>query len=248
MTRAVFLVLLAAACGPDPRIVDAPIGDPDARTDAAIDAGMVELIDAPAVDALDAAPPCQTTIQRFTMDGALDTSATVIAGGVTSIRIATAFSADGRLYVATDDAGEGSDHFVLVSAVAPGTATRGAPFGKLGTVAVGAGPTLFLADENDNDFESWFRLEAAGGDTLLSGPAYAAATATNGGVLEGTIDLVAVFGAVPAGVYVAAVPYATGDGGALVPAAQTPAGNGDGNIDAAEYVLFPIPCDATTTR
>ena len=53
-------------------------------------------------------------------------------------------------------------------------------------------------------------------------------------------------GAVPATVYVAAVPYATADGGALVPAAQTPTGNGDGQLDAAEYVAFPIPCDATT--
>lgn len=242
--------LAALACGPTPTVIDAPPGT-DARVDAAdgavaIDAAIDAAIDgAPAIDALDAAPPCQTTIQSFTMDGALDPAAPVIAGGVSSIRIAAAFSADGRLYVATDDAGEGSDHFLLVTAGPPGLATVAAPFAKAGTISIGNQPMLFLADENDNDFEGWFRKETAGGDTQLTGAAYAAATAANGGVLEGTVDLVAAFGAVPATVYLAAVPYATADGGALVPAAQTPTGNGDGQLDAAEYVAFPIPCDAT---
>lgn len=245
---AALALTLAAACGPDATVIDAPSAA-DARLDAA-DAAAIDAsddappdaIDAPGIDAIDGPPPCTTPIVAFAMDGALDASATVIAGGATTIRLAAAFSGDGRLYVATDDAGRGSDHFVLVSATVPGNTTRGAPFGKAGQVAVGAGPTLFLADENDNDFEGWFRLEAAGGDTLLTGAAYAAATAANGGVVEGTVDLVAAFGAVPTSLSLAAVLYASGDGGALVPAAQTPQGDGDGDVDAAEYVTYTVPC------
>ena len=78
---------------------------------------------------------------------------------------------------------------------------------------------------------------------LPSIKASAAATPTvNGGVLEGTIDLAAAFGAAPTTVYVAAVLYGNADGGALVAGAQTPAGNGDGVVDPAEYHAFALPC------
>ncbi|MBK9030465.1 MAG: hypothetical protein IPL61_03845 [Myxococcales bacterium] len=240
--------LVGAACGPtavtpdarpiDARIDGAPLIDAPAADAAGPDAGA--LPDALVADAGGPDAACPT--QAFVMDGALDASATVIAGGVTSVRLAVAYSADGTLYVATDDAGEGSDHFVLVSATPPGPGTGGAPFAKAGLVAVGAGPLLFLADENDNDFESWFRLEAVGADTQLTGAGYAAATGANGGVLEGAIDLAAAFGAVPTTIYLAAVPYATADGGALVAAAQTPSGDGDGDVGPAEFVAYTIPC------
>lgn len=244
-----------AACGPESTtIIDAPTAA-DARRDGPTDApdldtpdfdAPIDAVDALEVDALDAPPPCTVPIQTFTMDGVLDPGATVIAGGASTIRIAVAFSGDGRLYVATDDAGRGSDHFLLLSATPPGPTTRRAPFAKAGQVAVGTGPMLFLADENDNDFEGWFRLEASGGDTQLTGAAYAAATAANGGVVEGTVDLVAAFGAVPPAVSLAAVLYATADGGALVPAAQTPQGDGDVDVDAAELVVHTIPCILAT--
>ncbi len=265
MRRLVPILLGLAACGPDSTtVIDARPAIDAARDGAVTDAATIDgatidgaivdaaIIDAadpidaldgpPGIDAIDAPLPCQTPVLTFTLDGVLDASATVVAGGVTSVRLAVAFSADGRLYVATDDAGEGSDHFVLVSATPPGPDELRAPFGKPGAVAVGTGQMRFLADENDNDFEGWFRLQASGGDVLLTDPA---ATGANGGVLEGTIDLVAAFGAVPAAVYLAAAPFGTANSGALVDAAQTPAGDGDGDVNATEYLTFPIPCDAT---
>ncbi len=256
MTRAagalaIATAVAAAACGPTAPGIDAapPL---DARADARVDAALVDarepdaaLVDAAPVDARVIDGPggdgggCP--VVAFTMDGALDPGAPVRAGGVTSVRLAAAVSAAGVLYVATDDAGEGSDHFILVSATPPTTA-RAAPFAKAGTVAAGAGPLLFLADENDNAFAGWFRREAAAGDTALTGAAYLAATGANGGVVEGALDLGAAFGAVPATVYLAAVPYATADGGALVAAAQTPAGDGDGDLEAAEYLAVATAC------
>ena len=236
-----------AACGPSSPAVDAG-GGPDARlVDARADGATPDGFtpdslppDAPLPDGRGVdAGGCTTT--TFVLDGALDASAPVIAGGVTSVRLAVTVTAAGVLYVATDDAGEGSDHFLLVSATPPGAA-RAAPFAKAGSVAAGAGPLLFLADENDNGFSGWFRREAAAGDTALTGAAYLAATGANGGVVEGALDLTAAFGAVPATVYLAAAPYATADGGALVAAAQTPSGDGDGDLDAAEYLAIATAC------
>lgn len=209
----------------------------DARRDGR-DAAPVDAppIDTPTVDA----PPCATA--AFVLDGILDANATVIAGGGTTLRLAVAVSADGRLYIATDDAGEGGDHFILISATAPTAAARPAPFAKAGTVAAGAGDLIAVADENDNGFTGWFRIEPSGGDTALTAAAYASATGVNGGVVEGTVDLRAAFGSVPTTIYLAAVPYASADGGALVSAAQTPVGNGDGNVSADEYVTFNVGC------
>jgi len=237
-----------AACGPSSPAVDAG-GGPDARlVDARADGATPDGFtpdslppDAPLPDGRGVdAGGCTTA--TFVLDGALDASAPVIAGGVTSVRLAVTVTAAGVLYVATDDAGEGSDHFVLVSGTAPGAAALAAPFAKAGTVAAGTGPLLFLADENDNDFEGWFRRETGTGDTLLSGTGYDAATGSNGGVLEGTLDLAVAFGAVPTTVYLAAVPYASADGGGLVGAAQTPTGDGDGDVEAAEYVAVSTAC------
>lgn len=235
-----------AACGPSNGAIDG--GGIDARLDARPDGAMPDgatpdgatpdsaMPDGSGVDA----GGCTTA--AFVLDGALDGSAPVIAGGVTSVRLAATVTAAGVLYVATDDAGEGSDHFVLVSATAPGVATLAAPFAKAGVIADGSGPLLFLADENDNDFEGWFQRSTGTADTALTGTGYGAATGANGGVLEGTLDLAAAFGAVPPMVYLAAVPYATADGGALVAAAQTPVGDGDGDVEAAEYVAVSTAC------
>jgi alpha-amylase len=133
------------------------------------------------------------------------------------------------LYVATEDAGEGNDHFIYVTDTnAP---LLGAPWAKSGQVS---GRRHFLADENDNDFEGWFIHNAMD----LSHPA--ATTFNNGGALEGTLDLVAVFGRLPRYLYLAAVPYATGDGGALIPASQVPAGNGNGVVESNEYYVLDL--------
>jgi hypothetical protein len=167
-------------------------------------------------------------------DGLVDAEATIVPGGGPGTMTLHVARAGDVLYVATQDAGEGSDHFLFVSAAAPGAAAP-APWAKAGTVAFPAS-AIFLADENDGTFAGWFTfgggtlLEAAGADVR---PDLSCAAA--GGILEGTIDLVALFGAVPPAVHVAVAPWASSDGGVLYSSAQMPlTTNGDGNLDASE--------------
>jgi len=109
------------------------------------------------------------------------------------------------------------------------------------------GKTLFMADENDSNFAGWFELGSP--DTLLQviGGAQRQDLAVfsapaKGGVLEGTLDLAAIFGSLPAVVYVAAAPYATVDGGKIYSPAQTPVTrDGNGNIEANEILKVSIP-------
>ncbi|MAT69996.1 MAG: hypothetical protein CMJ58_10790 [Planctomycetaceae bacterium] len=157
----------------------------------------------------------------FQLDGALDAAAREIAaGGGRHLYVALEGT---TLYVATEDAGEGADVFVFL-AEQPGE-LRAAPWAKSGLVADW---DAFLADENDNDYENWFDATSA-----------SAATGADGGVLEGTIDLAAQFGSLPAEIRLAVAQYATADGGALVAAMQAPASvNGDGNLDATEFVAY----------
>ncbi len=178
----------------------------------------------------------------FTMDGALDTGAKQVAGAAATMKLYMAFSGD-RLYVATDDAGEGSDHFILISTTGTG-ATRPAPWGKQGTVAF-AGKTLFVADENDNNYAGIFELDP---DTALTDASTStkdlgvATAAQNGGVLEAVINLKQVFGGVPSKLYLAVGPWGTESGGTLYPsAAVLAANNGDGNIDANEVIQIALP-------
>jgi len=182
----------------------------------------------------------------FKMDGVLDGTATLISGGAGGPMPLHLALSGNHLYLATDDAGEGSDNFILISATPP-AGLRQAPWAKAGQVAFG-GKTLFIADENDSNFAGWFELGTQ--DKLLESmganqdPALDLfAPALNGGVLEGSIDLAAVFGGqLPAMIYVATAPYASADGGALYSAAQTPpTKNGNGNIDGTEILKVSLP-------
>ena len=74
----------------------------------------------------------------------------------------------------------------------------------------------------------------------------AAATGANGGVLEGTIDLAQLFGSRPDSVMLAAVAYGTANGGAMVASQQAPAGNGNGTLEASEFVTVRL-CSLTGT-
>jgi autotransporter-associated beta strand protein len=166
----------------------------------------------------------------FTMDGVLDPSATLAAqkSGM-SLWVGTHGSS---LYVATPDAGEGSDHFVFV-AKAPGS-LGAAPWSKAGQVARW---DAFLADENDNTYSAWFDAQGAG----------VSATGGNGGVLEGVLDLVDEFGAYPDAVYLAVGLYGSGNGGTLLASHQLPGTlDGDGTIQAAEYLRVPLAPFAVT--
>jgi hypothetical protein len=160
----------------------------------------------------------------FVMDGVRDSvSQQVAAGGARHLYAAVSGDV---LYVATEDAGEGSDVFIYM-ADSPG-ALVSANWAKAGQIAQW---DAYLADENDNDYESWF--DAAGTNQ--------AATGVNGGVLEGTINLAQEFGSLPSQIYLAVGVFQSADGGALVSSQQVPASvDSNGNINAAEYFLLQL--------
>ena len=171
-----------------------------------------------------------TDIRNYPMDGVRDQPATLL--GSNGIDLFARF--DGRyLYVATQDSGEGNDHFIFIS-TNPADAVS-APWAKAGQVSRWL---AYLADENDNDFRGWF--DAAGNLITNLFTARAATYFQNGGRVEGVLDLSAFL---PAGfttaLYIAAAPFGSGDGGGLATVAQVPAGNGDGNVlGAGEYIRF----------
>lgn len=147
------------------------------------------------------------------------------------------------LYVATQDAGEGSDHFIYLSRQRQ--AMRAANWSKAGQVMQWS---YFLADENDSGFKGWFGLDGGYFDDFRD--TYPITKATSGinnngihgnGVLEGTVLIpqwFPNFGSFPSQIYVAAAPFSSADGGALVSGSQVPAGNGDGNIDPEEFLAL----------
>ncbi|GAB4107961.1 MAG: hypothetical protein Kow00105_12860 [Phycisphaeraceae bacterium] len=161
----------------------------------------------------------------FVMDGQLDGAAEEIA--VSQGRHLYAALDGSTLYVASEDAGEGDDVFIYL-ALTPG-ALMNANWAKAGQIAAW---DAFLADENDNDYEGWFDV---------TGTAMAA-TGANGGVLEGVIDLIQMYGFMPDEIYLAVATFASPDGGALtgqVPAAVV----GNGDLEAFEYVRFVLSVD-----
>ncbi len=173
--------------------------------------------------------------EQWVMDGQVDARARLVAQNGPLQLYAGLIGT--TLYVAGADAGEGSDHFIFV-ADTPGP-LRAAPWAKSGQVA---GWSAYLGNENDNSWSGWFD---AGGATH-------SATGGGSGWLEGTIDLIGEFGAVPDVVYLAFAVYSTPNGGALIPSAQVPPSiNNDGNVDGTEYAAFTLHlvgdlnCDGT---
>ena len=172
----------------------------------------------------------------FSMDGLLDSSDYLRA--THGLKLYAAIRGN-FLYLATQDAGEGSDHFIyLNNQSAP---MQAANWGKAGQVMTWS---AFLADENDNGFKGWFD---SSGQLIPESANYRGITsglndngASGNGVLEGTINLASHFGAFPSQIYIAAAPFATGNGanGSLVSSSQVPAGNGDGSIQADEFLLL----------
>ena len=135
------------------------------------------------------------------------------------------------LYLATwspGNSGGPNDHYIFVTDQLLPSATAPAPWAKSGLVAIAA-TKPFIGGESSSSFCGWFNAPVS---------SLAVKSATNSGQMEGTIDLAAAFGSVPATVYVAAAAYATADGGLL--AAQGPLGNGNGNLDPDEFMPLSI--------
>ncbi len=159
----------------------------------------------------------------FVMDGQLDDGVPAVAAA-DDLTLWAARDGD-LLYVATEAAGiaPAGDRFLMV-VTEPG-ATRAAPWAKAGQVQT---PLRYLAAESSNGWAGWF--DAA--DAVQSGGAHQAG---HGAVLEGVLDLALLFpDGAPSDVWLAAAAYGTADGGALL--AQAPAGDGDGDLQQAEYV------------
>jgi hypothetical protein len=171
------------------------------------------------------------------MDGTLDQNAILLSSNGNMHLWALYDNVEHKLYIATESAGNGygffqNDHFVFLSFTRPDSMVE-APWQKQGEVAA---YNVYLADENDNDWVSWYLY----GDTILSDSNFvAAASPVESGVLEGVIDLDGFLGYVPETVFVCAGSYETQDEGTLqwqVPPPQTL----NGNIEADEFfVLIP---------
>ncbi len=156
----------------------------------------------------------------YTMDGALDASATQIAVNG-SAKLYASWNGT-SLYVATQSAqSAGKDVFLFVSDSL--RAKVAAPWAKGGTVAKWS---AYLANESTNNYVAWNDF----------GSATVAKSA--GAFLEGTINLKEKLGYVPSKMYIYAGQYGTNDAGALQ--VQLPAGNSDANIDSEEAYAYDL--------
>ncbi len=172
-----------------------------------------------------------TESPAHTIDGDLDTTAALVASNGGFHLYA---DWDGEfLYVAAEGVGAtpGWDHFIIIGTDL--STPVSAPWAKAGSVA---GRSLYLGNEDANNWCGWFDA----GETVLSGGVECA----SGAYLEGLVKLDTHIGApLPDAVYLTVAAYQSPDGGSLE--GQAPAGNGNGDVEAAEYVCFPLDVTGT---
>jgi len=186
---------------------------------------------------------------RYSLDGDVDDSQYELAQG-SGMKLYASFNGR-QLYVAATAAAPGKDVLVYVTAKATGTSA--APFGKSGKVAFNG---WHLADEGDGNYSAWIKLTGAAQSAT---PRMAEA----GGVVEGTLNLVELFGdslpvcdpaKLPCGdkivplcktgetchcICIAAARHGTADGAAMegqVPASK----DSNGDVNPAEFVAFKL--------
>ncbi len=170
----------------------------------------------------------------FILDGRVDRDSYLI-GESNGMKLWAAVNGE-TLYVATWSPGNypgdnaKNDHFILVTDQLAALESAFPTWSKVGMNAVSS-TKPFLGGESTGDYAGWQQT---------TGTVSAAKWPTNSGQLEGTIHLREAFGSVPQTIYIAVAPYNTADGGALVASAQVPAGNGNGNIDADEFLVVPV--------
>lgn len=153
----------------------------------------------------------------FTIDGNLDPNATLISTN-NGLNLYVQWN-EPSLYVATEAANAGAnDKFILIS---DGTSSlTNSPWGKGGQVAQWG---AFLANEQSNNYQSWFDQTGS-------------SSSSAGSYLEGSINIQEEFGSIPDKLYLSVAEYGTNNGEALMN--QTPAGNENGNIEIDEFYEF----------
>jgi len=166
-----------------------------------------------------------TNLPAFNMDGVLDSTNFLVASSGMTIYAALRGP---RLYVATWTPGTNglNDHFIFVSDALLTSASANAPWAKSGMSAI-ATSKPFLGGESVGTYVAWQNAPAG---------SQAVKASTDGGAMEGTIDLVAAFGAMPTNIYLCSAAYQTADGGVL--GGQCPAGTGP-DIDTNEVFVIP---------
>jgi hypothetical protein len=165
----------------------------------------------------------------FELDGALDATAFPVATEG-SMNLYAAIG--GRyLYLAATDASD-TDLFVFLSRTNRETLVSLANWAKTGKVMAWE---VLLSGQGGSLSNGWFNGEGLPLGSLRV--ARAASRMAKDGVLEGVIDLAAVFGAVPPVIYLAAGAYGMEPDGALQ--RQCPPGDGDGDIDPREFITLP---------
>jgi hypothetical protein len=168
------------------------------------------------------------TVPAFALDGAFDYPGYLL-GSNSTLELYAALRGT-VLYVATESPGTNgpNDYFIFVTDQLSASATNSAPWAKSGLVAVSVNKP-FLATESQNTYISWYN-----NNTQTNYPC--AKSSTTSGAMEGTIDLEAAFGYMPANIYICAAAYVTTNGGAL--AGQFPAGSGP-NINPGGFLEIP---------
>jgi hypothetical protein len=167
---------------------------------------------------------------RFQLDGGVDES----AFWVTSVEGLELFAAiAGRyLYVAATDT-TNADRFIFLSRTNSNSwQGLGPGWDKSGRVMT---CDAFMGSQGTTLSNGWFtRAGLAFGNLRV---ARSVSRLSKDGVLEGVIDLEAVFGSIPPVIYLAAGSYGLGSEGELMPAKQCPAGNGNGDIEPSEFAV-----------
>jgi Metallo-peptidase family M12 len=174
---------------------------------------------------------------EFVMDGQPDFAGYLVSNPGMTIYAAVRGR---KLYVSTWspgnwNSGYNNDHLIIISDSLLASVTTPAHWSKSGFMAIPAGKP-FLAGESTTDYAGWFNTQ--GETSLFKAP-------ESSGALEGVIDLVACFGAMPAELYIAAIAYQTedaisGDTNRGKISSQAPSGNGNNNIEPQEFFRIPV--------
>ena len=168
---------------------------------------------------------CVVATNYFAMDGTFDSAGYEVANSGMKILAAVKGS---HLYAATWSArGGANDHILYVTDVigAPQTA----PWAKAGNVNFDKASKPYLAVE-----------QSTGAGFLNNGGTTGRNwVGANGAAMEMEIDMEEVFGYTPKVVYLAAVAYGTGDGGAVLSQCP-PDWDGTNNIPKMEFLAVPV--------